>query len=249
MDFIGQTALITGGSRGIGRAIALELADAGADVAINYWRNERAALETCAMVRARGRQAEAFAADVGDPDQVAQLFERFAAHWPRLDMLVHNAAIGRFKPLLRIRPAQWEMTLRTNAQALLLLVRAGLPLLPRPGARVVAMSSLGSQRCMPHYGAVGVSKAALETVVRYLAVELAPQGVRVNAVSGGLIDNETLRAFPEFERLRATVIERTPGKRLGTPQDLAGVVRFLCAEESRWICGQTLVVDGGLSLQ
>ncbi|HUE30420.1 MAG TPA: SDR family oxidoreductase [Verrucomicrobiae bacterium] len=248
MDLSGKTVLVTGGSRGIGRAIALALADQGAEVIINYLRHEEAAQETCALVRARGGAAEAVAADVGDPRDVRRLFDWIRARRSRLDILVHNAAIGRFKPLLRVRPAQWEMAFRTNAHALLLLAREALGLLAEPGGRIVALSSLGSHRYVPFYGAVGVSKAALENVVRYLAVELAPRGIAVNAVSGGMIDSETLRAFPQYEMIRDAVVQRTPANRLGTPEELADVVLFLCSERARWICGQTIIADGGFSL-
>jgi len=248
MELTGKTVLVTGGSRGIGRAIALRLVDDGADIIINYLRNERAADETCAEIRARGGRAEAIAADVGDPDDVRKMFARIRERRTPLDILVHNAAIGRFQPLLRVRPSQWDMSFRTNAHALLLLTREALGLLPEPGGRIVALSSLGSHRYVPFYGAVGISKAALENVVRYLAVELAPRGIAVNAVSGGMIDSDTLRGFPQYEVLRDTIVQRTPANRLGTPEELADVVHFLCSERARWIYGQTLIADGGFSL-
>ena len=248
MELGGKTALVTGASRGIGRAIALRLADAGARLVLNYLRNEQAALETCAEIRARGGTAEAIAADVGDPEDVHRMFDRIRAGGSGLDIVVHNAAIGRFKPLLRVRPAQWDMALRTNAHALLLLAREALGLLPEPGGRIVALSSLGSHRYVPFYGAVGISKAALENVVRYLAVELAPRGIRVNAVAGGMIDSSTLRGFPQYETMRDAIVQRTPANRLGMPEDLADVVLFLCSERSSWIYGQTLIADGGFSL-
>src|SRR6185295_13567715 len=238
----------TGASRGIGRAIAFRLADDGAEVIVNYLRNERAARETCAEIRARGGTAEEIAADVGDPDDVRRMFARIRESHSRLDIVIHNAAIGRFQPLLRVRPSQWDMSFRTNAHALLLLAREALGLLPEPGGRIVALSSLGSHRYVPFYGAVGISKAALENVVRYLAVELAPRGIAVNAVSGGMIDSDTMRGFPQYEALRDTIVQRTPANRLGTPEELADVVHFLCSERARWIYGQTLIADGGFSL-
>jgi enoyl-[acyl-carrier protein] reductase III len=140
------------------------------------------------------------------------------------------------------------MAFRTNAQALLLLAREALGWLAEPGGRIVALSSLGSHRYVPFYGAVGISKAALENVVRYLAVELAPRGIAVNAVSGGMIEGETLRAFPQYEAIRDAVLQRTPANRLGTAEDLADVVLFLLGNRARWIYGQTLIADGGFSL-
>jgi enoyl-[acyl-carrier protein] reductase III len=248
MELTGKTILVTGGSRGIGRAIALHLAKAGADIIVNYVRDERAADETCRQIHDLGVSAEAVAADVGDERDVQAMFARIRERHPRLDTIVHNAAIGRFKPFLRVRPSQWDMAFRTNAHSLLLLARAALGLLPEPGGRIVAISSLGSHRYVPFYGAVGISKAALENMVRYLAVELAPRGIRVNAVSGGMIESETLRAFPHYEALRDAIVQRTPANRLGTPQDIAGVVYFLCTDRADWIFGQTLIADGGFSL-
>ena len=247
-ELAGKTVLVTGGSRGIGRAIVLRLIEAGASVVVNYLRNEVAARETCEQAHARGGSAEAIPADVGDPNGVRELFARIRVRWPRLDCLVHGAAMGRLQPLLAVRPAEWNVALRTNAQALLLLAREALGLLAEPGGRIVALSSLGSHRYVPFYGAIGVSKAAMESVVRYLAVELAPRGVHVNAVSGGMIDGDTLRRFPQHEVLREAVEQRTPFNRLGTAEELADVVVFLCSDRSNLIQGQTLVADGGFSL-
>lgn len=248
MDLTTKRVLVTGGGRGIGRAISLRMAAAGAHVLVNYVRNAAAAEQTCAEIVAAGGRADAFAADVGDPRGVRRLFDAIRARDWQVDALVHNAAIGRFKPLLRVRPAQWDLAFRTNAQSLLLLVREGLPTFTQPGAAVVALSSLGSHRYVPHYGAIGASKAALESVVRTLAYELAPRGVRVNAVSGGLVESAWLRGLPDHDKLCDEVCRRTPLARLGTGEDLADVVLFLVSPLARWVCGQTVVADGGFSL-
>jgi enoyl-[acyl-carrier protein] reductase III len=242
-----QTVLVTGGGRGIGRAIVLRLAEAGARVIVNYCRSETEAHETCAHVRALGGVAKAVAADVGNPRSVRSMCEQIRVWGWRLDAVVHNAAVGRFQPLLEARPADWDIALRTNAHALLLVTREVLDLL-EPGARVVAVSSLGSHRYVPFYGAIGPSKAALESVVRTLAVELAPRGIRVNAASGGLIDGPTLRCFPAHELVREAALQRTPAGRLGTCEELADVVLFLCSEQSRWMYGQVVIADGGFGL-
>ena len=247
-ELAGKTVLVTGGSRGIGRAIVLRLVEAGASVAVNYLRNEVAAGETCERARAIGGSAAAISADVGDPNAVRELFARVRTWWPRLDCLVHAAAMGRFQPLLAVRPADWNLALRTNAQALLLLASEALGFLAEPGGRIVALSSLGSRRYVPFYGAIGASKAALESLVRYLAVELAPRGVHVNAVSGGMVDGETLRRFPQHDVLRQAIEQRTPFNRLGTAEEIADVVVFLCSDRSNSIHGQTLIADGGFSL-
>jgi enoyl-[acyl-carrier protein] reductase III len=245
--FADQTILVTGGSRGIGRAIVLRLVGGGARVIVNYLRDQAAAEDTCACARAQGGTAEAIAADVGSPRGVRALFQRIREHHDGVDVIVHNAAMGRFQPLLDARPAEWDLALRTNAHALLLLAREALDLW-RPGGRLVALSSLGSHRYVPFYGAIGAGKAALESLVRSLAVELAPRGVRVNAVSGGMIDGGALRAFPDFEALRDAVVQRTPAGRLGTCEELADVVAYLCSPQSSWIHGQVVVADGGFSL-
>jgi enoyl-[acyl-carrier protein] reductase III len=247
-ELAGRTVLVTGGGRGIGRAVSTRLAAVGATVIVNYLQNEEAAQATCEAIRAGGGSAESMAADVGDPNAVRTMFDEIRARHRRLDALVHSAALGRFQPLLEVRPAEWNIALRTNAHALLLLTREALGLLPEPGGRIVALSSLGSQRYVPFYGAIGASKAALESLVRSLAVELAPRGIRVNAVSAGLVDTETLHRFPQSETLRQAVVQRTPANRLGTADEVAEVVAFLVSDHSSWVYGQTLVADGGLSL-
>jgi enoyl-[acyl-carrier protein] reductase III len=187
-------------------------------------------------------------ADVGKPGDVRALFDRIRERGGSLDGIVHSAALGRFQPMLEVRPIEWDAAMRVNAHAMLLLVREALGLLREPGSSIVALSSLGAQRYVPFYGAIGASKAALESVVRSLAVELGPRGIRVNVVAGGLIEGETLEQFPQSQLLRDAVAQRTPANRLGRPEDIADVVVFLLSDGARWINGQTLVVDGGFSL-
>jgi enoyl-[acyl-carrier protein] reductase III len=166
-----------------------------------------------------------------------------------LDVLVHNAALGSFKPTLEVRANQWDLSMSVNARALLLCVKEAAPLMDGRAGRIVSVSSLGSRRVLPEYGAIGASKAALESLTRYLAVELAPRGITVNAVSAGLIAGETLRVHPRYEALTARAREQTPAGRIATPEDIAHVVLFLCSPLSSWIIGQTIVVDGGMSLR
>ena len=249
MGLSGESVLVTGGARNIGRAIALAVARAGAaTVIVNHLRNTEAAAETCAQIQALGVSAEAITADVGNPREVQALFKSIRSRHSRLGAIVHAAAMGRFQTLLEARPAEWDLALRTNAHSLLLIVREALELLAQPGGRIVALSSLGSQRYVPFYGAIGPSKAALESVVRGLAVELSPRGIGVNAVAGGMIESETLRRFPQHEALREAIVQRTPLGRLGTAEELADVVIFLCTDAARWISGQTIVADGGFGL-
>lgn len=245
----GKVALITGSSRGIGRAIALRLAAAGMGIAVNYARNEEAAKETVEKISSLGAKAFAFQANVGDPKAAEELVQAAASRFGRIDVLVHNAALGAFKPLHQLRPNQWDLSLEINAKAFLFLTQKVLPYMEKQGAgNILALSSLGARRFIPNYGAIGISKAAVENMARYLAVELAPKNIRVNCVSGGLVDTDALKAFPSYEKMKEEVIHRTPGKRIGEPDDLARVAAFLVSEDSRWIVGQTIIADGGLSL-
>ena len=242
-----KVALVTGGSRGIGRTIAVRLARDGFDVVVNYLRNEDAAKETVDLVRAEGGQAWAVCANMGEPDDVAAMM-REVEHVKKLDVVVHNAAIGTFKPLLDIRPNQIELAFKVNVFGLLWLAKAALPRMSE-GGQIIALSSMGSGRVVPHYGIVGPSKAALESMVRYLAAELRPRGINVNTVSGGFIDTDALRAFPEWEKLVAQSVAMTPGGRIGTGEDLANVVSSLASGQLGWMCGQVLLADGGAGLR
>ena len=161
---------------------------------------------------------------------------------------MHSAALGVFKPVHQLRVKDWDISLDVNAKAFLLLSQAALPLMKKHGGKIVAISSLGAQRFTPHYGAIGVSKAALENLVRYLAVELAAFKIHVNAVSGGLIQTDSLKMFPALETMKKEYLARTPGARLGKPEDIANAVSFLLGPQSDWIYGQTLIADGGYSL-
>ena len=246
-DLRGKRVLVTGSSRGIGRGIALMFAERGADVVINYLKDEQAAREAKAGVEARGCRAQIIQADVGRPKDIRSMFEAIRESFGGLDILVHNAALGVFRPIAEIEVFHWNVSLDVNARALLLCAQEAVPLMAAGGS-VIAVSSIGSHRYMPHYGAIGVSKAALEALVRYLAVELAPKGIRVNGVSGGFVDTDALRLHPDYQGIMARAPARTPGGRIGTPEDLASVVMFLAGEESRWIYGQTIIADGGLDL-
>lgn len=246
--FQNQVAVITGASRGIGRAIAEQFAREGAAVVLNYLRNEEAARETEKILKGHGARVLTIQANVGNPKEAESLIEAAGREFGKINILVHNAALGAFKPVATLRVNQWDLSLDVNAKALLVLTQTALPFLAKDGGSVIALSSLGSRRYIPNYGAIGISKAALEALVRYLAVELAPKKIRVNAVSGGLVDTDAMRLFPGQETFKKEVTSRTPAGRIGKPGDLAKVVAFLASEEAGWIYGQTLVADGGLSL-
>jgi enoyl-[acyl-carrier protein] reductase III len=242
MSFDGASVLVTGGSRGIGKTIALRFASLGARrVAIGYMRADRAAEETAAQLRELGAESVLVRGNVASA-RVADEVRELGA----LDVLVHAAATGVIRRALETEDKHWDWTLSANARALLSLTRAAAPSM-RPGSSVVGISSLGSTRVLEDYVLVGVSKAALEALVRYLAVELAPRGIRVNAVSAGVVATEALDHFPQKEAM-LKMAERNPVGRRVTPEDVAGCVTFLCAPEAEMIRGQTIVVDGGWSL-
>ena len=243
----GRVALVTGGARGIGRAVALKLAREGCDVAVNYYNSHDEAEELCAEILAQGRRAVALQASVADPDSVADLFAGFGATFDRLDILVSNAASGVLKPAMEMTRKHWRWCMETNALALNLLAQHAVPLMSS-GGRMVAMSSLGATRAIPGYGFVGASKAALESLVRTLAQELGPLGIRVNAVSAGVVDTDALSYFPNREELLAEFAERAPAGPSLTPADVADAVYLLCLPEADKITGQTLVVDAGFSI-
>ena len=242
--FEGKAVLVTGGSRGIGREIALRFAGLGASrVAIGYLRNDRAAEETARALEATGAEPLLLRGNVGDPERVAGLLEAAG----RLDVVVANAATGVIRPALELEEKHWDWTLNANARSLFTLARHAAPSLPE-GASIIALSSLGAARVLEDYVLVGVSKAAIEALVRYLAVELAPRGIRVNAVSAGLVATGALDYFPRREEMLAYFRGRTPAGRLVEPADIADAVCFLASPEAKMIRGQTLVVDGGYSL-
>ncbi|BCW92605.1 enoyl-[acyl-carrier-protein] reductase FabL [Thermoanaerobaculum aquaticum] len=244
----GKRALVTGASRGIGRAIALSLADFKVDVAINFFRHRQPAEEVAKEIEARGARALLIKANVADEEHVERMFAEIREHWGGLEILVSNAASGVLKPATELTMHHLHWTMDINALALVPLVQHFLQL-PSQGEKVVvAVSSLGAVRAIPNYTAVGASKAALESMVRHLACELAGKGVRVNAVSAGTVDTDALKHFPNREQLLEESRRRTPAGRLITPQDVANAVVFLCTEFASMIHGQTIVVDGGYSI-
>jgi enoyl-[acyl-carrier protein] reductase III len=242
MTFEGASVLVTGGSRGIGKAVALRFASLGASrIAIGYMRGDTSAEETAAELRALGAKPVLVRGNVAST-RVAEEVAGLGA----LDVLVHAAATGVIRPALETDDKHWDWTLSANARALLSLTRVAAPQMPA-GSSIVAISSLGSERVLDNYTLVGVSKAALEALVRYLAVELAPRDIRVNAVSPGVVETGALEHFPNKEAM-LEMGERNPVGRMVTPEDVAGAVLFLCSPDAAMIRGQTLVVDGGWSL-
>ena len=246
-DLKGKKALITGGTRGIGKAIALNLAGMGADVAINYFRSRDAAKAAVADIEAKGVRSIALRANMGNSEQIPGMFEEIRKEFGKLDILISNAALGHFGNVLEVNDKMWDVAMATNAKALLFCAQEAVKLMPE-GGKIVALTSLGSHRYIPGYAAIGVSKAAIETLVRYLAFELAPRKINVNAVSGGFIDTDSLKVFPSYDEIIRESTARTPFKRVGTPEEVANVAAFLCTDKSSWVTGQVIIVDGGYTL-
>lgn len=251
--FQDKIVLVTGSGRGIGREIALRFASEGANLVVNFFRNRPPAEETVAEIQAMGREALLVRANVGDLDDLEQLYREVEERFGGLDILVHNAASGYNRPALEQRPKGWDWTMNINARSLLFGAQHAVRLMQgRGGGAIVALSSLGSVRVMEEYVLVGTSKAAIEALVRYLGVELAPQNIRVNAVSPGVVLTDALDHFSTFREegqgLVATVQAQTPAGRLACPEDVADVVTYLCSPHAAMIIGQTIVVDGGYAL-
>jgi len=238
-----ESVFVTGGSRGIGKAIALRFARDGAErVAIGYLRNDKAAEAAAEELRGIGAEPVLVRGNVTSE----RVLEQIAALGP-LDALVHNAATGVIRPALETESKHWEWTMNANARALLDLARVAAPSMPS-GSSIVAISSLGSTRVLENYVLVGTSKAALESIVRYLAVELAPRGIRVNAVSAGVVETDALDHFPNREQMIELATTRTPAGRLVEPEDVASAVAYLCSPDAEMVRGHILIVDGGFSL-
>jgi enoyl-[acyl-carrier protein] reductase III len=247
MRFKGKVALVTGGARGIGRAIALKLAGEGSDIIVNFLRHRQAAEQTAKDIESLGVNAQIIKANVGDPEKIDSMFKFIADTYGRLDILINNAASGVARSVMDLDVKGWAWTMDINARAFLLCAQHAARLMEERGGKIVSISSLGSTFVWPSYAAVGVSKAALESLSRYMAVELAPKNICVNAVAASAVQTEALK-FYSGEQMAATSQQMSPAGRMVTPEDIASVVAFLCSEEAFMIRGQTITIDGGISL-
>ena len=239
-------ALVTGASRGIGRATALELAGRGWNVIVGYLRNTDAAESVASLVRETGNEALLAPFNLAKREECAELVQLARTEAGALSGFVHCAALGALSPTLEPRPGRWQLAWDTHVGAFLNILNEAESVFA-PGAGVVALSSLGAHTVMPGYASIAAAKAALESMVRYVAAELAPRGVHVNAVCGGPVDTDSLRSFASFAQLEVESTERLSG-RLGVPEDLAPIIAFLLSNEAQWIRGQVIVADGGFSL-
>lgn len=246
-EFKGRVALITGGSRGIGKAIAEKLAERGANVVITFFKSRDKAEETVKEIEKKGVKCLALRSNVKDRGSVFKMFERVKEEFGELDFLIFNAAMGFFSDIRDFPEDKWDITVEANATSFLLCAKESSKLMTK-GGKIVGISSYGSKRFIPGYSAMGASKAVIETLTRYLAVELAELNINVNCVSGGPVETDSLKMIPEFDKLVEESIKRTPVRRIGQPEDISAVVSFLCSDDSNWVRGQTIVADGGMSL-
>lgn len=249
MDAMSGNALVTGGSRGIGRACALSLAKRGVDVAITYVENEEAAEATVAEIRALGRRSVALQGDVGSAEDNTRVVEAAIAELGPLRYLVANAAAGSFGLTDELTVEQWDYTMESHVRSLLVLAQAATPsMADNGGGAIVAISSLGAQRVYDAYSAFGTAKAGIEALVRYLGVECGPKGIRVNCIRGGVVLTDLFKAIPEWESIAAAAAERSPLGSALDAADIADPVTFLLSDEARMVTGQTLCVDAGFTL-
>ena len=249
----GRVALVTGGSRGIGRGIALRLASDGADCAITYRTRETQAREVVGEVEALGRRALALPLPLDEPGQVPDVVAKVAEALGRIDVLVANAAATAFRPLLEQKPHNVEKTFAISVHSFVAAVQAAAPVL-REGGRIIVVSGIDSHQAMTGHGLLGAAKAAMESLVRSLALELGPRGITVNAVSPGLLDTESSRLYFErglgvrWDEAAARIAAATPVRRFGTVEDVAALVAYLASPAAGFLTGQTILLDGGLTM-
>ena len=252
IDLQGKVALVTGASRGIGRACAIRFAELGADVIVNFLSSRDEASAVVGQIQELGRTAIAIRADVANPEDIQAMIGSIEDRFGSLDIIVSNAAAGGFRPATQLKPTNVEAALRTNALPVVWLAQAAAKMLAQRDSfgKVIAISSHGSMWAVPNYAAIGASKAALESFVRHLALELGPTGINFNCVLPGIVATEAVRTMPGVEQVLKAAGERMmlPTRTL-SPDDIAGVVAFLASSDSDLIQGQTIVVDGGVSVR
>lgn len=246
----GKTALVTGASRGIGRGIALALAEAGADVIVHYARKTGMAQDVVAEIQSMGQRAIAVKANFAEEEKIDAMIDQIEDAFGGCDIFVANAATGGFRPMLETSNKHWDWTMDVNARSILHCVQRFVRYMERNGwGRVITVTSLGGVRVVPNYSVIGLSKSVVESLTRYLAVELAPKGIIVNSISPGLVDTDALSSMNvDVSSSLEYARRRNPTRRLVTPRDIGKVATFLCTDLAEMIVGQTLYVDGGFSL-
>jgi NAD(P)-dependent dehydrogenase (short-subunit alcohol dehydrogenase family) len=244
-----RTAIVTGGSRGIGRRLVERLAASGVDVVFTYRRRQEEAEGLVRAIRESGGIATAARVELESAEDIAALVTEHFPEGRRLDYLIASAAASAFRPIPELTINNIERSWATNARSFVLLVQAALPRLG-DGGRIVAVTSYGSTRAFPGYGAIGADKAAIESWVRHMAAEFGPRGITVNAVNAGLVDTESLQHYydvPGMPELQS-VIDRVPLRRSGSTDDIVGPILFLTGPDAAYITGQVIAVDGGLTI-
>jgi enoyl-[acyl-carrier protein] reductase III len=248
-NLAGKTAIITGSGRGIGRGIALALAQRGCQVTINYLRKREAAEETVAAIAQIGGKAIAVKANIAEEDEIQRLVDETVDAFGGVEIFVGNAASGVLRPLMDLERRHWDWTMDVNARSILIGAQATVPYMRRSGwGRILSVTSFGSRRVLPEYSVVGVTKAAIEAVTRYLAVELAPDNIVANCISPGVVITGALDFFPSKAQIIEQATQRTPTRRLVTPEDVGELAAWLCSDAASMIVGQTIEIDGGYSL-
>jgi enoyl-[acyl-carrier protein] reductase III len=252
MRFAEKVAVISGASRGIGKETALLLGGEGANVVINYKKNREAAEAVAAQIKASGGGALVVQADIEDQTQIVAMYQRVKDEYGKVDIVVANAAASAFKPLEAIRDYHMDKTFKLSVQGFLFLTQQALPMMTN-GGRVIAVSGWDSFRCLSGHGVLGAAKAAMESMVRYLAVELGRRGINVTGVCPGPIETDSFKTYAKEQREMREFYDRTwlpytPLGRYGGPEEVAEIIAFLASPASSWITGQTIVADGGLSL-
>jgi enoyl-[acyl-carrier protein] reductase III len=248
-NLAGKTAIITGSGRGIGRGIALALAQRGCQVTINYLRKREAAEETVAAIAQIGGKAIAVKANIAEEDEIQRLVDETVDAFGGVEIFVGNAASGVLRPLMDLERRHWDWTMDVNARSILIGAQATVPYMRRSGwGRILSVTSFGSRRVLPEYSVVGVSKATIEAVTRYLAIELAPDNIIANCISPGVVITGALDFFPSKAQIIEQATLRTPTRRLVTPEDVGELAAWLCSDAASMIVGQTIEIDGGYSL-
>lgn len=245
-DFVGKTTLVTGASRGIGKAIALEFARRGSNIAFNYLRNHKAAADSKKEIEALGVKCVAVRAHLGDTDKIDEMFKNISTEFKTLNILINNAASGVQKRANELQPKHWDWAMNINARAPWICSIKASELM-HEGGNIINITSEGSRTVLPYYLSVGTSKAALESLTKYLAVELAEKNINVNAISGGYIETGAFDSFPNKQSMSEATTKTLSGRKM-TAQDIANVAVFLCTNKADMIRGQILVVDGGVTL-
>lgn len=252
-----KTLFVSGGTRGIGKAIVYAFAKEGCNVAFTYASNADTAKEIIADVEANhGVKCRAYKLDILEPNMYKDVYKEFDEDFDRLDYFISNAIIsgravvGGFGPFMRLKPKGLNNIYTATVDAFVVGAQEAAKRMEKIGSgSIISMSSTGNLVYTPNYAGHGTNKAAVEAMVRYAAAELGEKGIRVNAVSGGPIDTDALKAFPNYDEVKAEVVKRSPLSRMGEPEDLTGACKFLCSNDASWITGQTIVVDGGTTFQ